>query len=255
MLNKRVGRKISLFRSRDFFVKIKGQYALFSDPATKGGGEKYSYSIPTRQALTGLADALYYKPTIKNIVSEVKVINKIQTEVIGTRAMINKSNKMEADLNYVSYLIDVEYLMKFHFLWDETRVDLTYDRNSKKHEAIMERSIIRGGRRDIFLGTRECVATAEHLTEQEYEKAESYYSNQILNMGIMFQEFEYPTIKGQSLKSYFANTILDKGVIRYSSKETCNIINELSDYGFKQSQRMKSVETEWKEYQAIEEGE
>lgn len=245
---------MELFKSRDFFVKIKGKYALFSDPVTKGGGEKYSYSVPTRQALVGLADAIYYKPTIKNIISEVKVINKIQTEVIGTRAMINKSNKMEADLNYVSYLIDVEYLMKFHFLWDETRVDLTYDRISKKHEAIMERSIIRGGRRDIFLGTRECVATAEYLTEREYVEAESYYNNQILNMGIMFQEFEYPTVTGEKLKSYFTNTILDKGVIRYLPKETCNIINELSDYGFKQSEQIKSVETEWKEYQILEEG-
>lgn len=243
---------MDLFKSRDFFVKVKGRYALFTDPSTKGGGEKYSYSIPTRQAMIGVVDSLYFKPTFKNIVSEVKVINEIQTEVIGTRAMIGKSNKMEADLNYVSYLVDVEYLIKFHFVWDESRVDLTYDRNVKKHEAIMERSIRRGGRRDIFLGTRECTATAEYLTKEEYEAIESKYHNQILTMGIMFQEFGYPTNEEEPLKSYFTQTVLKHGVITYSSKEDCDIVNELSSYGFKRSEKMKAVDLEYEEYLVME---
>lgn len=244
---------MELFKSRDFFVKVKGRYALFTDPSTKGGGEKFSYSIPTRQAMMGVVDALYFKPTFKNVVTEVKVINEIKTEVIGTRAMIGKSQKMEADLNYVSYLVDVEYLIRFHFVWDETRVDLTYDRNTKKHEAIMERSIRRGGRRDVFLGTRECTATAEYLTKEEYEAAESKYKDQILTMGIMFQEFGYPTDASEPLKSYFTQTVLKHGVLTYTSKESCDIVNELSSYGFKRSEKMKPVDLEYEEYQMMEE--
>ena len=236
---------MKLFKSRNFYVKVKGEYALFTDPSTKGGGERYSYSIPTRQAMTGVVDALYFKPTFKNVVSEVKVMNFIQTEVIGTRAMIGKSQKMEADLNYVSYLVDVEYLIKFHFVWEELRKDLIYDRNIRKHETIMERSIRRGGRRDIFLGTRECVATAEYLTREEYELAESKYKNQILTMGIMFQEFGYPTKETEKLKSYFTHTVLKNGVISYSPKEECEIVNELSSYGFKRNETIKSVDSEY----------
>jgi CRISPR-associated protein Cas5d len=34
--------------------KVYGKYALFTDPVTKIGGEKYSYQIPTYQALKGI---------------------------------------------------------------------------------------------------------------------------------------------------------------------------------------------------------
>lgn len=40
--------------SRYYYVRIKGDYALWTSPESKGGGEKSSYSVPTRQALTGL---------------------------------------------------------------------------------------------------------------------------------------------------------------------------------------------------------
>ena len=31
--------------------KVYGRYALFSDPVTRLGGEKFSYQVPTYQAL------------------------------------------------------------------------------------------------------------------------------------------------------------------------------------------------------------
>ena len=97
----------------------------FTNPITKGGGEKYSYPIPTKQALEGIVDNIYRKPTFTNVVDEVKVINPIQTEVHGSRALLSN---YKADLNYISYLSDVEYLIKFHFEWDLTRGDLAEDR-------------------------------------------------------------------------------------------------------------------------------
>ncbi|MET3617629.1 hypothetical protein ABID14_001263 [Peptoniphilus olsenii] len=38
-------------------------------------------------------------------------------------------------------LENVEYLVKFHFEWNLDRDDMAQDRNMKKHEAIMERSL------------------------------------------------------------------------------------------------------------------
>ena len=43
-----------------------------------------------------------------------------------------------------------------HFEWNDNRPELKQDRNENKHHNIAKRMIIRGGRRDVFLGTREC---------------------------------------------------------------------------------------------------
>ena len=70
-----------MYRSRNFYARIRGDRALFTNPATKGGSERSSYSVPTRQALQGIIDGIYHKPTFTNVVTEVKVVNQIQTEV------------------------------------------------------------------------------------------------------------------------------------------------------------------------------
>lgn len=36
--------------------KVYGRYALFTDPLTKTGGEKFTYQIPTYQALKGITE-------------------------------------------------------------------------------------------------------------------------------------------------------------------------------------------------------
>ena len=237
-------------KSKNFYVRLKGSYALFTNGSTKGGGEKFSYSVPTRQALNGIVDAIYYKPTFRNIVTEVKVIRPVQTEVIGTRALIG-GNK--ADLNYVSYLTDVEYLVKYHFEWNEGRSDLIIDRNRKKHEAIMDRSLDRGGRRDIFLGTRECVGLVEKITEEEYLNTTSFYDDQILSFGIMFHSFNYGESKDEALKSYYTETIMKDGVIQFKPQIECEIVNTLTTYKFKETTEIKSVDKELDEYQQMEE--
>ena len=52
------------FKSKPFYYRVKGEYALFTDPVTKGGGEKFTYQIPTYQALKGITEAIYWKPTL-----------------------------------------------------------------------------------------------------------------------------------------------------------------------------------------------
>lgn len=43
--------------------KVWGKYALFSDPVTRMGGEKLSYPIPTYQALKGITESIYWRPS------------------------------------------------------------------------------------------------------------------------------------------------------------------------------------------------
>lgn len=234
-----------MYRSRNFYVRLTAERALFTHPGTKGGGERSSYLVPTRQALQGCIDAIYYKPTIQNVVTEVKVVKKIQTELHGVRALLKDYG---ADLSYVSYLSDVEYLVKFHFIWNENRDDLIHDRLPKKHEAIMARSLARGGRRDVFLGTRECLALAEGISQEEYDSEDFANAAISMDFGLMFHSFAYPTDNKTPLKSYFTRTEMVNGYIRFKDQADCEVVNELSSYSFKPAGQVKSVDQELVEY-------
>ncbi len=238
------------FKSKPFYMKLKGEYALFTTPSTKGGGEKMSYQIPTREALRGIADAVYFKPVFKNCIDEVKIINPIRTQTMGFRALLRSG---KADLNYYTYLKDVEYLVKYHFEWDENREDLIYDRNEMKHQEIMKRSLIKGGRRDIFLGTRECVGYVEKITKEEYENTKGFYENQNLSFGIMFHSFIYPVKPGSELISCFTETKMENGIIKFKESEECEIKNTLSNYTFKYPEITVPVEKELEQYDEIKE--
>ena len=65
--------------------EVYGTYALFSDPVMRVGGEKTSYHIPTYEALKGITESIYWKPTIIWIIDAVRVMNPIQTETKGIR--------------------------------------------------------------------------------------------------------------------------------------------------------------------------
>ena len=62
--------------------------------------------------------------------------------------------------NY-TYLRNVKYQVKAHFEYNLHRPDLAHDRIDGKHYSILKRSLKVGGRRDIFLGTRECQGYVE----------------------------------------------------------------------------------------------
>lgn len=65
--------------------EVYGKYALFTDPLTKLGGEKLSYQIPTYQALKGIVESIYWKPTLLMVIDEIRVMNPIQMESKGIR--------------------------------------------------------------------------------------------------------------------------------------------------------------------------
>lgn len=133
--------------------EVFGDYALFSDPVMRVGGEKCTLQIPTYEALKGILSSVYWKPTIIWYIDEVRVMNQIQTEVKGIRPIKYSGGN---DLSYYTYLKNVRYQVRAHFEWNLNRPELEKDRNENKHHNIAKRMIERGGRRDIFLGTREC---------------------------------------------------------------------------------------------------
>ena len=90
--------------------RVWGRYALFTDPATKIGGEKSSLQIPTPQSIKGVTESVYWKPSIIWVVDEIRVMNPIRMEGKGIRPIGDKGN----DLARYTYLRDVEYEVRAH---------------------------------------------------------------------------------------------------------------------------------------------
>jgi CRISPR-associated protein Cas5d len=168
--------------------KVWGRYALFTDPLTRIGGEKYSYQVPTYEALKGILSSVYWKPTITWVIDKVRVLKPIRTQPRGTKPLKYQSGGN--DLSIYTYLADAEYQVQAHFEWNENRPDLAHDRNENKHFYVARRMIERGGRRDVFLGTRECQGYVEPC---EFGGGEGFYDNYgEMSFGLMFHGFDYP---------------------------------------------------------------
>jgi len=199
--------------------KVYGKYALFSDPITRPGGEKFSYQTPTYQAMKGVMESIFWKPTLIWVIDAVRVMKRIQTESRGMRPIkLNGGN----DLAYYTYLRDVEYQVSAHFEWNEHRPDLASDRNEHKYHNMARRCVEQGGRRDVFLGTRECQSYVEPCVFGEGEGFYDCYSEKYgpIDYGIMFHGFDYPDETGQNQLGVrlWRQSMVD-GVIEYDRPE------------------------------------
>jgi CRISPR-associated protein Cas5d len=205
--------------------RIWGDYALFTDPLTKMGGEKMTYQIPTYQALKGIAESIYWKPSIIIYVDEVRIINPIMMESKGIRPM-KYNDSFASDLAYYTYLKKPEYEVKVHFEFNKQRPDLRQDWNEDKHFQIFKRSIKAGGRRDIFLGTRECQAYVEPV---EYGKGQGHYDESgLISFGTMVHGFSYPDETGKDeLEVRLWRPKMENGVIKFPRPEACSLTRTL----------------------------
>ena len=76
--------------------KVSGDFALFADVLTRPGGEKFSYPIPTYEALKGILMSIYWKPTIIWVIDECRVMNKISMERKGIRPMLSATQNAKS---------------------------------------------------------------------------------------------------------------------------------------------------------------
>lgn len=205
--------------------KVYGDYALFTDPVTKMGGEKMTYQIPTYQALKGITESIYWKPSITYFIDEVRVVNSIQMESKGIRPM-KYNDSSASDLAYYTYLKRPCYEVKVHFEFNPHRPDLKQDWNEHKHYQILKRAIKAGGRRDIYLGTRECQGYVEPV---DFGETEGFYDNYgELHFGTMVHGLSYPDETGKDeLAVRLWQPIMEDGVIRFPRPETCELVRPL----------------------------
>lgn len=196
---------------------VHGNTALFTDPLLRAGGEKASYPAPTYQALKGALESIYWKPSIIWVIDAVRIMNPIKTQSKGIRPINYGGGNT---LACYSYLIDVHYQVKAHFIFNPYRSDLKADWNEHKHYLIAKRMIQRGGRRDVFLGCRECQAYAEPCA---YGEGAGYYDDYgQLDLGVMVHGLTYPDESGvDQLQVRLWHPKLENGHIHFIKPEEC----------------------------------
>lgn len=230
--------------------KVHGRYALFTDPLTKVGGEKCSYHVPTYEALKGIVKSIYWKPTLIWVIDEVRVMKRIRTQTKGTKPQEFSGGNT---LAIYTFLSDVEYQVRAHFEWNTYRSELKDDRIDGKHLAIAQRMIERGGRQDIFLGTRDCQGYVEPCKFGEGTGALDCDGE--LAFGLMFHGFDYPDETGDSkLHARFWRPVMNNGLIRFDRPEACAVkryVREMTvkPFGIDESQR--SVIAEYAELEGL----
>lgn len=197
--------------------KVWARHALFTDPLTRIGGEKCSYHIPTYEALKGIAKSIYWKPTFIWVIDEVRVMKRIRTQTKGTKPLDYGGGNT---LAIYTFLADVEYQVRAHFEWNRHRPQLEDDQIEGKHYAIAQRMLERGGRQDIFLGTRDCQGYVEPCA---FGTGEGHYDGAgELAYGLMFHGFDYPDETGENqLHARFWRPTMVDGRIRFPRPEDC----------------------------------
>lgn len=202
--------------------KVWARHALFTDPLTKIGGEKFSYHVPTYEALKGITKSIYWKPTLIWVIDEVRVIKRIRTQTKGTKPLEFSGGNA---LAIYTFLADVEYQVRAHFEWNTHRPDLIADRIDGKHHTIARRMLERGGRQDVFLGTRDCQGYVEPC---EFGSGPGAYDDAgELAFGVMFHGFDYPDETGNGqLHARFWRPTMVNGRIQFDRPESEKVVRK-----------------------------
>ena len=228
---------------RSIEFQVTGRYALFTDPLSKVGGEKCSYHVPTYEALKGIAKSIYWKPTLIWVIDEVRVMKRIRTQTKGVKPLdLGGGNS----LAIYTFLADVQYQVRAHFEWNEHRPELSDDRIEAKHHAIVQRMVDRGGRQDIFLGTRDCQG---YVQACEFGAGAGELDDAgELAFGLMFHGFDYPDeTGGTELRARFWRPTMVNGVIRFTHPQDCTerrFVRSMSVKAFGLNQDIRPVDAD-----------
>jgi len=235
-------------RRNSIEFRLWGRYALFTDPLTRIGGEKCSYHIPTYEALKGVLKSIYWKPTLIWVVDEVRVMKRIRTQTKGTKPQEFSGGN---SLAIYTFLSDVEYQIRAHFEWNTHRPELAADRIDGKHYDIAKRMLERGGRQDIFLGTRDCQGYVEPC---EFGLGVGHLdADGELGFGLMFHSFDYPDETGvdadgkHKLFTRSWQPTMVNGVIRFERPEDCKVrkfVREMNPKSFGIEANLRAVDDE-----------
>jgi CRISPR-associated protein Cas5d len=221
-------------------LRVSGDYACFTRPEMKV--ERVSYDVMTPSAARGILEAIHWKPTIKWIVEEIRVLKPIRFQSIrrnevGAKAPVGAIRKAMTsndltDLNLViednrqqraaTVLADVAYVISARF---ELTGKADDSDNPGKHLDTFNRRARKG---QCFhqpcLGTREFSARFEliepgvSLPAPEKESADLGFGVP-RDLGFMLYDIDHAGDRS----SLFFRAILDRGLMRVPAPDSPEI--------------------------------
>lgn len=199
---------------------IRAERALFTRPDLRV--ERFTYPVPTFGALAGVLRSIYAKPAFYWVPSRVLImkpiryqnimINEVRGSIITTQPFIAPDRRIQ---KMQTYLYDVQYIIEAHFKWSGKEPN---DENLGKHLDIFRRSLEAGGRRDVYLGTRECSAIVEPIGQsfddfvKEWRQTNSGLD---LDVGMMFYGWEWGAGNEGTDNPTFCKAQVRRGVLEY----------------------------------------
>lgn len=208
---------------------ICAERALFTRPDLRV--ERFTYPVPTFGALTGVLRSIYAKPSfywvprrvliMKPIRYQNILINEVKTATITKRPFVASERRMQKMQTYLYY---VRYMVEAHFEWSGKQPE---DEDLVKHMCIFERALDAGGRRDVFLGMRECSAVVTPLSKEFLDKPakerfdafvemwRKEHQGFSLNVGCMFHSWDWGSGKDGTDTPTFFHAQVICGVLEY----------------------------------------
>lgn len=213
---------------------IRAERALFTRPDLRV--ERFTYPVPTFGALAGVLRSIYAKPVFYWVPTKVLIlkpigyqniqVNEVKDTVITQRPFIAPKRRIQ---KMQTYLYDVHYIIEAHFEWSGKEPG---DENLGKHLDIFHRSLAAGGRRDVFLGLRECTAIVNPIDAKfDKIKAEDRFNAVVdeqngawksvgqtgltMSIGLMFYGWEWGTAKDGTDSPMFFHATVKNGILEY----------------------------------------
>lgn len=201
-------------------LHIKGEYALFTDPASKV--ERVSYLFPTPTALRGLLDAIYWHPGVKyrvrkcHILEPGRLVPLLRNEI---KAPKNTALCVQSERTQRQSLIltPVEYVIEFDVLvTDEYPKQTLVEQGVSKPHQIFCKRVNRGSHaKQPCLGTREFPAQYRWATPEDFERVRKdlYILESTLLTHLEYEETA--PFQKQRAKPFFDMVSCREGVVEY----------------------------------------
>jgi len=221
-------------KSPPLVFSVRAERALFTRPDLRV--ERFTYPVPTFGALSGVLRSIYAKPAFYWVPTRVLIlrpiqyqniqINEVKDAIITQKPFIATERRVQ---KMQTYLYDVHYVVEAHFEWSGKEPE---DENLGKHLDIFRRSLEVGGRRDVFLGLRECTAIVEPIAakfnalkpqdrfnavfkEQQEIWKRTGQTGLTMSIGLMFYGWEWGTAKDETDTPMFFDAKVINGVLQY----------------------------------------
>lgn len=205
--------------------------------------ERFTYPVPTFGALAGVLRSIYAKPAFYWVPSKVLIlkpisyqniqVNEVKDAIITQYPFIAPDRRVQ---KMQTYLYNVHYVVEAHFEWSGKNPE---DENLGKHLDIFRRSLEAGGRRDVFLGLRECTAIAEPMDakldalkaadrfsavveEQREDWRKIGQTGLTMDVGIVFHGWEWGSDRDGTDRPMFFHAMVQNGVLEYPHPDDSN---------------------------------